>query len=85
MVVIDQDEGSPGYHSAVLLGYAGNNKPPIDPVWFAAGYTPKQMCRYYCVTTGEHMIYRYLTDAELPGMLPDRIREDCEYFSWDFE
>lgn len=80
MIAIDPTEASPWYYDAQLLGYAA-----APNSWYAVGYAPSQMCRYLNPNTGDHMIYTYVSDADLPSTLPDRVREDCEYFAWAFQ
>jgi cysteine-rich repeat protein len=78
MISLGPNEAAATYTQSELFGYVGSSS------WFSAGFAPTQMCRYYNPNTGDHMIFGYLNDTDLPNVLPYRIRESCVYYAYDF-
>jgi cysteine-rich repeat protein len=72
-------EGNPTYHSTVTLGYVATSGN-----WSAAGFSASELCRYYYAGNGDHMLYTYISNADLPTALPGWVREGCGRHSWDF-
>lgn len=72
-------EGDPWYSGTVTLGYVATNSS-----WSAAGYASAELCRYYHASIGDHMLFTYISDANLPGVLPGYVREGCGRWVWDF-
>jgi len=75
----DPDEASPTYFGTVTLGYVATSGS-----WSAAGYPSADLCRYYYSGNGDHMLYTYISNADLPTVLPGWIREGCGRYVWDF-
>ncbi len=79
MTTVNPDEGSSvGYGNPVLLGYVTGQS------WQVGSIPASLICRYYRRGHGDHMLYRDLTEDEIPSILgPDYEKEGCMY-AWGF-
>jgi len=75
----DANEASPTYYGTVTLGHVATTGTQS-----AAGFAGADLCRYFHPGLGDHMLYTYISNADLPTVLPGYTREGCGRYVWDF-